>query len=266
MLNILKSKAGAALLAVLLIGYAPKANAQSTATIQGRVQDAQGAVVPNAPISLTSETRGTVFTAKSASTGDYIFSSIPGDTYTISVAVAGFKKVERTGILAITGDTVAVPPISLEVGAVSETIEVTSEAPLVQAASGERSMVVETEVIQNVPIAGTNFSNQVALVPGVNSTTSGNPSRDDNTGNVARTNYQLDGVNTNDTGGNQQGVALNYDSVAEVHVLTYAYQAEYGRASGLQVIGITKSGSDQLHGSLHDYDQHSGWNSNTWAN
>jgi hypothetical protein len=73
-------------------------------------------VVPNAAVTLTSETRGTVFTAKSGSTGDYIFSSIPGDSYKVDVELNGFEKVERTGILAITADTVAVPPIALEVG------------------------------------------------------------------------------------------------------------------------------------------------------
>ncbi len=266
MLSIRKSLAGAALLAALLIAYVPEALAQATATIVGRVQDAQGAVVPNAPVILTSQTRGTVFTATSTSTGDFTFPNIPGDTYTVAVALTGFKKLERPGIDAVPGSRVAIPPMTIEVGAVTETMEVSAEAPLVQTATGERSAVVGQDAIENIPVTGTFFAQMVALTPGVNSTSSNGPTRSDNTGNVARTNYQLDGVNTNDTGGNQPGISLNYDSVAEVKVLTNSYQAEYGRASGLQVIGITKSGTDQLHGSFHDYDQHSGWNSNSWAN
>ena len=266
MLNIPKSTVGAALLALLLVGYVPKALAQATATIQGRVQDAQGGVIPNASITLTSETRGTVFTGTSTSSGDFIFPNIPGDTYKIDVSMTGFTKVERTGILAVDGDRVAVPPITLEVGNATETIEVSAEAPLVQAATGERSAVVEHVAIENVPVSGTFYAQMVALTPGVNSTSSAGPTRDDNTGNVARTNYMLDGVTDINTGGNQPGISLNMDSIAEVKVLTNSYQAEYGRSSGLQVVGITKSGTDQLHGSFHDIEQHSGWNSNTWAN
>ncbi len=266
MLRIPKSIVEAALLSVLLIGYAPEALAQATATIQGRVQDAQGAVVPDAQVTLTSQTRGTVFTGKSASTGDFIFPNIPGDTYKINVSLTGFAKVERSGILAVAGDRVAIPPFTLEIGSVTETIEVTGEAPLVQTATGERSAIVEQQTIENIPVSGTFFAQMVALTPGVNSSSSGNPTRDDNTGNVARTNFQLDGVTTINTGGNQPGISLNMDSIAEVKVLTNSYQAEYGRSSGLQVVGVTKSGTDQLHGSLHDIDQHSGWNSNSWAN
>ena len=232
----------------------------------GSVKDAQGGVVPNAAVTLTSETRGTVFTETTTSSGDFIFPNIPGDNYTVSVTLSGFKKVERTGIEAVPGSRVAVPAITLEVGAVSETVEVSAEAPLVQTATGERSAIVEQVAIQNVPTSNTFFAQVVALTPGVDSTSSGTPTRSDNTGNVARTNYMLDGVTSVNTGGNQPGITLNMDSIAEVKVLTNSYQAEYGRSSGLQVIGITKSGTDQFHGSLYDMDQHSGWNANSWAN
>jgi len=262
-----KFMAGAALLAVLLIGYVPKALAQATATVVGRVQDAQGGVVPAAAVTLTSETRGTVFTTKSTSSGDFTFPNIPGDTYTVAVTLTGFKKVQRTGIEAVLGNTVAVPPITLEVGAVSETIEVSSEAPLVQTASGEVSSVVEQQTLENIPVSGTNFALQVALTPGVTATAASVPTRnDDSNGNVALTNFVLDGVSDVNNGNGAAGVSLNMDSIAEVRVLTDSYQAEYGRSSGLQVVGITKSGSDQLHGSFHDIEQHSGWNSNSWAN
>ncbi len=266
MMNGLKPIAGVALLAALLIGHAPKADAQATVTIVGSVRDAQGGVVPNAMLTLTSETRGTTFSGTTSSTGDFIFPNIPGDTYTVSVSLTGFKKVERTGIEGVPGSRVAVPAITLEVGNLSETVEVSAQAPLVQAATGERSAIVQQEAVQNVPVSGTFFAQMVALTPGVNSTSSNAPTRDDNTGNVARTNYMLDGVTTINTGGNQPGINLNFDSVAEVKVLTNSYSAEYGRSSGLQVIGVTKSGSDQFHGSLYDYDQHSGWNANSWVN
>jgi hypothetical protein len=256
-----------AILTVVALGFTPAAYGQATATIVGSIKDAQGGAVPNATVTLTSETRGTTFPGTSTSSGDFIFPNIPGDTYTVSVTLSGFKKVERTGIEAVPGSRVAVPAITLEVGAVSETVEVSAEAPLVQTATGERSSVVEQVAIQNVPVANTFFAQMVALTPGVDSTSSGTPTRSDSYGNVvARTNYMLDGVTSVNTGGNQPGITLNMDSIAEVKVLTNSYQAEYGRSSGLQVIGITKSGTDQFHGSIYDMDQHSGWNANSWAN
>jgi len=261
-----KSLATIGILMVMALGLTSTIYAQATATIVGSVKDAQGGVVPNATVTLTSETRGTIFPGTTTSSGDFIFPNIPGDNYTVSVALSGFKKVERTGIEAVPGSRVAVPPITLEVGAVSETVEVSAEAPLVQTATGERSAIVEQVAIQNVPTSNTFFAQVVALTPGVDSTSSGTPTRSDNTGNVARTNYMLDGVTSVNTGGNQPGITLNMDSIAEVKVLTNSYQAEYGRSSGLQVIGITKSGTDQFHGSLYDMDQHSGWNANSWAN
>ncbi len=92
MMNRLKPIAGVALLAALLIGHAPIADAQATVTIVGSLRDAQGGVVPNAMLTLTSETRGTTFSGTTSSTGDFIFPNIPGDTYTVSVSLTGFKK------------------------------------------------------------------------------------------------------------------------------------------------------------------------------
>src|SRR3954464_10298356 len=103
MLKTPRFTAGAALLALLLVGYLPKAFAQATATIVGRVQDAQGAVIPKAALTLTSETRGTTFTGTSTSSGDFIFPNIPGDTYKLALSVPGFAAAERTGIRAVDG-------------------------------------------------------------------------------------------------------------------------------------------------------------------
>ena len=80
------------------------------------------------------------------------------------------------------------------------------------------------------------------------------------------TNFLLDGVSNVDPGGNGQGLQLNMDAIAEVKVLSSAYQAEYGRSSGLQISGVTKSGTNQFHGSFYDLERNSKWNANTWAN
>src|SRR4030095_5505778 len=80
------------------------------------------------------------------------------------------------------------------------------------------------------------------------------------------TNFLLDGVSNVDPGANGQGIQLNMDAIAEVKVLSSAYQAEYGRSNGLQISGVTKSVTNQFHGSFYDIERNSKWDANTWAN
>ena len=257
-----------AIVVAMLLGLATSASAQATATVAGSVKDAQGGIIPGATVTLISERRGTTFESQSEATGDFVITNIPGDTYTIRVSMDGFKTSERKGIPVSPGDRVAVGAVTIEVGAVAETVVVTGDAPIIQAQTGERSFTVSTEAVENLPVSGgRDFLRFVALAPGVFATSSNRPARLDNIGsNSARTNYMLDGVSSVNTGGNQPGIELNYDSIAEVKVLTNAYQAEYGRSSGIQVVGITKSGSNQFHGSVYDFERDSDWNSNSWQN
>jgi Carboxypeptidase regulatory-like domain len=258
-----------AMLAVILCGFASTADAQATATVAGSVRDSQGASVAGATVTLVSEGRGSTFPTTSSNSGDFVLTNVPADTYTVSVTMTGFKKVERSGVLVTSGDRVGVGTLTLQVGDLKETVEVSAEAPLLQTQTGERSYTVSQEAVRNVPITGVFFAQMVALAPGVTSV-GGNQDRqvrlDSVNNNSARSNFQLDGVTSVNTGGNQPGINLNFDSVAEVRVLTNAYQAEYGRSSGLQIIGITKSGTNQFHGSVYDFERNSNWNTNSWSN
>jgi hypothetical protein len=103
-------------LAILVFGLASTVAAQATATVAGTVNDAQGGIIPGAAVTLISETRGTTFRGLTSATGDFVLTNVPGDTYTVSVTMTGFKKAERTGVLVVPGDRVAVPTIVLEVG------------------------------------------------------------------------------------------------------------------------------------------------------
>src|SRR4029077_433501 len=118
-----------------------------------------------------------------------------------------------------------------------------------------------------LPNSGRNFASFAALIPGVVSTvaTAGTNTTVTRLGG-GTTNYLLDGVANVDPGGNGQGIQLNMDAISEVKVLSSAYQAEYGRSNGLQISGVTKGGSNQVHGSFYDLERNSKWNSNTWAN
>jgi Carboxypeptidase regulatory-like domain len=231
----------------------------TTATLAGTVKDSQGGAVPGATVTLVSDARGTSQDTQTNSTGDFVFPNIPGDTYTVRITMDGFKTLERRNVAVSPGDRAVVGTLAIEVGALSETVTVAGEAPMIQAQSGERSFTVTTEAIQNLPINNRNFGAFAALTPGVVGTIRLGTQN-------SSTNFQLDGVSTVDSGANGQALQLNMDAIAEVRVLTSGYQAEFGRAGGLQITGVTKSGSNQFKGSLYDIRRDSGWNSNSWVN
>ncbi|MEO5739805.1 MAG: carboxypeptidase regulatory-like domain-containing protein [Vicinamibacterales bacterium] len=248
-----------AAVALLAFGASHSALAQTSGVVVGTVADAQGATVPGATITLISESRGTTQDTQTAGTGDFTFPSVLPDTYTVRVSVDGFKTLERRNIAVSPGDRVVIPTLAIELGTLAETVTVTGEAPLIQAQSGERSFTVTTEAVQNLPIANRNFGGLASLTPGVIGTTRiGSPG--------STTNFQIDGVSTIDTGAGGQALQLNVEAIAEVRVISSGYQAEYGRNIGLQITGVTKSGTNQYRGSVYDIQRNSDWNSNSWVN
>jgi len=254
-----RSSRVAAVFAIVMLAMTAAASAQTTGTLTGTVKDAQGAVIPGATVTLISETKGTSLEQVSAPTGDFAFTNITGDTYTVRITMDGFKTTERKGVSVSPGDRVSIGAISIEVGTLNETVTVSGEAPLIQAQTGERSFLVTTEAVQNLPIANRNFGGLAALTPGVIGTTRiGQPG--------STTNFQIDGVSTIDTGAGGQALQLNTDAIAEVKIASSGYQAEYGRSIGLQITGVTKSGSNQFRGGGYDIRRNSKFNSNSWEN
>jgi hypothetical protein len=242
----------------------------TTGNITGTVRDQQGGVIPSATVVLISEARGTRSApAMTSDTGDYVFPNVTADVYTVEVSLDGFKTVRRTGIRVSGGDRVGVPTVVLETGGITETVNVTAETVMVQSQSAERSFVVETAQIENLPITRGNFINVVAFTPGVitGGTTGGfGGAGATRLGGASQNNIMMDGVGIMDTGNNGQMLQLNTESVGEVKILTQGYQAEFGRSSGLQITAVTKSGSNQYRGSLYDVERNSDWNSNSWVN
>jgi len=255
-------------LAGLVVGLALVtclAHAQvTTATVQGTVKDAQGAVIPGATVTLTSDTRGvqvgeTVTDAK----GDFIFPGTMPDTYAVTVKLEGFKTKKMSGMAVSPGDRFVVPPITIEVGTLTETVVVTAETQLIQAASGERSFTIPTQSVENLPISSRNFRDLALLTPGVIAGANAGVQR---IGGGGYANIMMDGISAMDTGNNGQMIAMNTDAVSEVKVLTSAYQAEYGRSSGIQVLSVTKGGTNQFRGTVYDVERNSAWNQNSWYN
>ena len=251
----------AAAIALCAFGVAVPASAQiTTGTVSGSVKDSQGGMVPGATVVLISESRGTKSVAAVTNeTGDYVLPNITPDTYTIEISMPGFKTLKRSGVAVSGGDRVAAGALVIEIGGATETVDVTAEAPLIQASSGERSFTVTTSAVENLPLSNRNFANLTQLTPGVSGTTT-------RLGGGGQNNIMMDGVSTMDTGNNGQMLQMNVEAIAEVKVLTSGYQAEYGRSSGLQITAVTKSGTNRIHGSLYDVERNSDWNENSWVN
>ena len=195
-----------------------------------------------------------------------MFPNVTADTYTVEVTMDGFRTVKRAGIKVSGGDRVTVPSLTLEPGGAEETVNVTSEAPLIQASSGERSFAISTTEIENLPVShlGGGFTNFTSFTPGVVS--GGASAGGTRLGGVGQNNIMMDGISAMDTGNNGQMLNMNVESIAEVKVLTQGYQAEYGRSSGLQITAVTKSGTNRFRGSAYDIKINSDWNENSWVN
>jgi hypothetical protein len=251
----------AASFAAVLAAALPASSQITTGSVSGTVKDSQGGVVPGATVVLISEARGTRSEpATTNAAGDFVFPNVTVDTYTIEVTMPSFSTLKRTGVPVSTGSRVTVGILTIAVGGASETVTVKGESPMIQAASGERSFTIPTESVQNLPIANRGFTSLASLAPGVVGTNTLGT-----TANMS-TNITMDGVSTLDTGSNTVMVNMNVESIAEVKVLVSGYQAEYGRSSGLQIMAVTKSGTNQFRGSVYDVERNSKWNANSRTN
>ncbi|HEX5081062.1 MAG TPA: carboxypeptidase-like regulatory domain-containing protein, partial [Blastocatellia bacterium] len=224
-------------LIICVLALAAATNAQTTSgSITGNVTDPQLSAVTGATVSVTDEARSLTLTATTDKEGRFVFPQVPPGSYKLTVEAAGFKKMERTGLLLVANDKLALGDLALEVGQANETVTVTAEATLVQAESAERSYAVQGEIVRNIAVNGRGITALTSIVPGLVSTTNmGTPGDIANiSANGMRTNsnnLQLDGVATVDTGNNGMMFAVTLDSIAEFKVLTSNYQAEYGRAA-----------------------------------
>jgi hypothetical protein len=257
---------------VCLIG-ATSLQAQTTsASVSGQVKDPQGGVLAGAAVTLTSRTQANTLTQTTDNEGRFTFAIVRPDSYSLKVSMPGFKTAERTNIQVNASDRFFAGIITLEVGEISEEITVTDRVSELQATSGERSFTLESQAIQNIANNGRSLLGFVTLVPGVvpNNGTENPTSAEQFTTNGMRhthNNMTIDGITNVDTGNNgSYMVSTNIDAISEFKVLTNSYQAEFGRAAGAQVQFVTKSGTQEFHGSGYWYGRRSSWDANTWTN
>jgi hypothetical protein len=227
----------------------------TTSRITGIVTDKTGAIVAHATVTATNESTNASYTTTSSTSGAYVFDSVQIGTYTVRAEFKGFKKFVSTGNILSIGVPTTVNPV-LEVGTTSEVVEVKGGYDLIQTdTSGNFGNVVDTKTLTDLPIVGVrgrNPLNLVTIIPGVED--AGNATGGETSVHGSRDrawNYTLDGIDSNETssGGSQLSpTRQNPDSLSEFRVITGSFTAEYGRDSGAQVLMVTKSGSNHMHG------------------
>jgi hypothetical protein len=250
---------------MLLTLFIPAASGQVTSgTILGTVQDHTGAVMPNVQVRITEVTKGTSQIYTTDELGNYNAPFLVPGTYTVSIEHTGFKKELRSGIV-LQVDQKARVDFALEIGQVTETVEVIESAPLVKRESAELGEVIEERAVRELPLNGRNFAQLVYLTPGVTPGQSGenlsgastfNPRAASNfnaLGSQANANgWLVDGIDNNEWTFNTVIVQPNVESIREFKVLTGTYSAEFGRGAGVVSV-LTKSGGNELHGSLFEF-------------
>src|SRR6185312_11350577 len=192
----------------------------------------------------------------------------------VTVEAEGFKKFEQQNLTVYSNQKISVGKLVLEVGQISQSVEVTASTVQLQTESGERSQTLNSKQIQSIAINGRSYLPLVALTPGVTTypdlQTAGHGGVGSISANGARQNQNnltLDGIGDVDTGNNGDQLAtISLDSVQEFRVLTSNYQAEYGRSAGAQISVVTKSGTSDFHGSGYIYHRNEGLNANNWMN
>ncbi|MBS1839840.1 MAG: TonB-dependent receptor [Acidobacteria bacterium] len=254
---------GAACL-VLLWMTAMSASAQvDTGTILGTVSDSSGARINGATVTLTNEGTNAALSTTTGEDGGYKFTPVRIGSYKLSVTMQGFQTAALRGVNVNVGQSV-VADFSMKPGAVSETIEVTSSAPVLQSQDASVGQIVDSKSVNDLPLNGRNFTFLAQLAAGVNTPqadTRGNAASgafSANGSRPAQNNYLLDGIDNNsDTvdflNGTNFVVLPPVDAIAEFKVQTSGFSAEYGR-SGAAVLNATiKSGTNELHGAAWEY-------------
>ena len=271
-LGILRSFILALLVAALVTG---SAGAQtSSGSIAGAVVDSQQAAIPNAAVTAVEQEKKTTFTARTDAAGRFVFPQLLPGKYTITVESQGFKRTERKDINLLANDKITVGEITVEIGTVVESVEVSAQTILLKTESSERSGAMTGKELENLAVNSRSYLQLVGFLTGVvstaNLTTGGHAGLANISANGARfdqNNLTLNGLGNVDTGNNGDQLAtISLDAVQEFKVLTSNYQAEYGRSSGSQISVVTKSGTQQFHGSGYLFHRHEGLNANNWKN
>ncbi len=232
----------------------------NTGSVQGVVSDATGAVVAGAAVRVKNLDTGVTQVVNTNEVGFYLASGLLPGRYELEVSATGFKPARLPELLVQVGDQLR-QSFTLELGAVTETIEVRAEAPLLQAVNASLGVVVDTRKILDMPMLSRDVRNLMRLAPGV--------SAGGRVGGAARAGvygFYVDGVPADSARANIPVGRPSVEAVAEFKVETNNLSAEYGRLTGGALNIVTRGGSNELHGSLYEFFWNHKMNANSWEN
>jgi len=250
------------------LGLAHYVAAQATisyAVLNGTVTDEAGRTVAQAAITVRSLDTNQTFTATSSETGSYAVPSLPPGRYELAVRYSGFGTYTRTGVELTVGQTATIN-VTLKVAAVREEVVVSTEAPAVETTRSEVSQVIDTKQIADLPISGRLFTDFALLTPSVatSRTSLGTTFTEFEVTQISfggmrsfSNEVTVDGADFVNTITGVQRATPPQDAVQEFRVVNNSFGAEYGRALGGIVNIVTKSGTNEIHGSVYDYLQNS---------
>jgi outer membrane receptor protein involved in Fe transport len=251
------------LLALLSITATLAFSQATTATIQGVVHDQTGAIVPGASITVTNVETRVSSKWMSGPEGNFTAPFLQPGEYEVTGEKPGFKRALRRGITLSVADTSRID-ITLEVGATTDTVNITAEAPLVKVDTSELGQVIQAKEIDELPLnsqTGRNFTALMTLVPGAFRTNpvgvfdapQGNSSFSVNGQRDGANNYMIDGADNNEV---LLGIVTTLpppEALGEFKLQTNAFSAEFGRAGGAVISVTTRSGTNEVHGSVYEF-------------
>src|SRR5215472_7125933 len=242
-------------------------------SLVGTITDSSGATIPNAKVTITESQTGVSRTANTNESGNYSFADVPPGTYAVTAEQPGFKRASRTGVDVIVNTTGRVD-LSLTPGEITETINVTVEAPMLQTERADTGRKIESVQLQELPIGGSkNFQSLAILVPGAALPESQHSAFFNPQVSLATRfngqsrlgdNLQLEGVDDNERTGLLQVLIPPQEAIETVDVSTSNFEAELGRATGGVTNVILKSGTNQYRGELYEFNRVSALASRNW--
>jgi hypothetical protein len=253
---------------VITLMISPAIHGQATGSFSGDVLDKSGSAIPEAAVVVTSQGTGLVRDGKADNAGHYLIPLLPVGTYTVRVDAAGFQSAESKG-LYLQVDEAREINFSLAPAAVVTTVDVTGYAVAVETASPSLGQVITSQEVADLPLNGRDFVQLATLTAGATAETNphsfftqgadsevaarGSFSLSVGGSRPNSTDWLLDGVDNNELTGGGIGIFSSIDDIQEFKVLTYTYSAEYGSRAGPTVLVSTKSGTNDIHGSLFEF-------------
>ena len=259
----------------LAIAAAPARAQTGAASMTGIITDQSGAAVPGATVTATNQATNVDYTAVTNEAGNYTITSVPIGTYIIKAELASFKTA-TTKPITVEAKQILRLDIKLEVGGLEQSVEVTSESPVLQTESATVGEVISGTTLSSLPLNGRNTGQLSLLLPGAVTPNPSTFTAIRNTGSAGRpyvngnreqtNNYTLDGVDMNESIDNLVAYQPSPDALAEISVETNNYAADSGNVAGAVISNVIKSGTNEYRGNAFEFYRNSSMDANSWAN